>query len=61
MLEQELGFPVSAEDYARLAWLVASVATVGGALGALVESDDAVRDAAYRPRGGNHSTAQSGS
>jgi hypothetical protein len=36
-------------DYARLGWFVASLATVGGALGSLIESNAAVREAAYRP------------
>ena len=34
-------------DYLRLAWLVTTLGTIGGALGAAVESDRAVREAAY--------------
>jgi hypothetical protein len=42
-LASGLGHTVSAGDYARLAWFTASLATVGGALGAALESDEAVR------------------
>ncbi|MFF9119988.1 hypothetical protein ACF09Y_31195 [Streptomyces massasporeus] len=42
--------PLHAEEYVTLAWFVASVATVGGALGSGLESDDAIRAAAYSKR-----------
>ena len=48
--EQQIGVAPSVAEFARLAWVAASVATVGGALGSLVESDEAVRDAAYLRR-----------
>jgi hypothetical protein len=49
-LAAKLGHGVGVDDYAALAWLVASLATIGGALGAMVESDITVREAAYRYR-----------
>lgn len=46
-LRATLGHDVGLPDYVRLAWFVSSLATVGGALGASLESDVAVREAAY--------------
>jgi hypothetical protein len=51
-LQQVLGHPVDLGDYATLAWITASLATVGGALGSGLETDESVRDAlyGYRPK-----------
>jgi hypothetical protein len=47
LLEEVLRHPAGTGDVLRVAWLAASVAMVGGALGAGLESDEAVRAAAY--------------
>lgn len=47
LLSSALGRHAGLGDYVELAWFVSSLATVGGALGAGLESDDAVRQAAY--------------
>jgi hypothetical protein len=47
LLVDALGHPVGVAGVVELAWLATSVATVGGALGAGLESDEAVREAAY--------------
>ncbi|KUN88180.1 hypothetical protein AQJ64_03975 [Streptomyces griseoruber] len=44
------GTPLDAAEYWTLSWFVASVATVGGALGSGLESDEAIRAAAYSKR-----------
>jgi hypothetical protein len=50
LFEQTVHHPVGVSDYLRLAWFASSLATVGGALGGVVESDAAVREAAYAYR-----------
>jgi hypothetical protein len=42
--------PLNTTEYFTLTWLVASVATVGGALGSSLEGDEAIRAAAYSKR-----------
>jgi hypothetical protein len=48
VLSRALGHPVDVDDYVRLAWVVTSFGALAGALGAGLESDEAVRAAAYR-------------
>jgi hypothetical protein len=50
LLSKELSSDVSLADYASLAWLATSLAMIGGALGAGLETTDAVREAAYAYR-----------
>jgi hypothetical protein len=45
-----IGHGVRVGDYMKLAWLTSSLATLGGALGAGLESDESVRAAAYTYR-----------
>jgi hypothetical protein len=52
LLAETVNHSVGLQDYLRLAWLCSSLATVGGALGASLETDAAVREAAYGYRGG---------
>jgi hypothetical protein len=50
LLAQSIGHAVRAGDYLELVWLASSLATLGGALGAGLESDESVRAAAYTYR-----------
>ena len=42
-----LGHSAGVADQVSLAWLATSIATLGGALGAALESSESVREAAY--------------
>jgi hypothetical protein len=59
VLAAKVGHPVDAGDYLQLAWFVASLATIGGALGSVTESDLTVRDATYRRRHDERTEADS--
>jgi hypothetical protein len=50
LFSDTIGRDAGVAEYLRLAWLVSSLATVGGAIGSALESDDAVREAAYAYR-----------
>jgi hypothetical protein len=52
LLEIRVGHRAGVGDYLKLAWLTSSLATIGGALGAGLESDEVVRAAAYTYRQG---------
>ena len=56
LFSESLGHPAGLSDRLELAWLVSSLATVGGALGAGLETDEAVREAAYTYRPGGDAT-----
>jgi ABC-type Mn2+/Zn2+ transport system permease subunit len=47
VLVQSLGRAVHASDYLTLAWIISSLATVGGAIGSGLEDEETVRAAAY--------------
>jgi hypothetical protein len=47
VLEQTLQRPVAFTDYLTLAWIISSLATVGGAIGSGLEDEETVRAAAY--------------
>ncbi len=50
LLEESIGHVAGVDDYMKLALLASALATLGGALGAGLESDEAVRAAAYTYR-----------
>jgi hypothetical protein len=47
LFASQVGHGVDFWTYVRLAWLASSLATAGGALGAMLETDTTVREAAY--------------
>lgn len=54
LFETGVGHTVRVGDYMKLVWLTTALATLGGALGAGLESDEAVRAAAYTYRQDRH-------
>src|SRR3954468_19760201 len=50
MVAQNIGHPFGFSSLLLMAWLVAAVATLGGALGSGMEDDEAVKAAAYGAR-----------
>jgi hypothetical protein len=50
VMGDSLGRPSGVGDLFVLSWFVASAATLGGALGTGLESDDAIRAATYSKR-----------
>jgi hypothetical protein len=48
LMAKTLGHPVGLIDLVTLAWLASSLATIAGALGAGLENDETVREAAYK-------------
>jgi hypothetical protein len=56
VLADEIGHEASAHTYLQLAWLLSSLATIGGALGSVVESELAVREAVFGYRAGPSDT-----
>ncbi|HEX5592883.1 MAG TPA: hypothetical protein VFX35_06000 [Solirubrobacterales bacterium] len=50
LFSEALGRDTNTWDYVRLAWLSSALGTIGGALGATLETDEAVREAAYAHR-----------
>jgi hypothetical protein len=50
LIADTVGHPVDPPTLLRMAWLVAAIATLGGALGSGMEDDEAVKEAAYGVR-----------
>jgi magnesium-transporting ATPase (P-type) len=50
MIAKNIGHPVGLSTLLMMAWLVAAVATLGGALGSGMEDEDSVKAAAYGVR-----------